>query len=218
MNNKKYILFDLDGTITDPKIGITKSVQYSLKSFGIHIKNADDLIPFIGPPLRDSYKKFYSFNDEEAENAVAKYRKYFSEKGIFENIPYNGIDILLKKLQTANKTLILATSKPTIYAKKILTHFNLIQYFNFISGSELDGSRSKKSELIKFALDNMNITDYETVVMVGDKEHDIIGAKEMGIDSIGVLYGYGDFSELTNAGATLIAESVESLMQYITVK
>ncbi|MDR1664807.1 MAG: HAD family hydrolase [Clostridiales bacterium] len=215
MKDKKYILFDLDGTLTDPKTGITKSVQYSLKAFDIHVTDIDSLISFIGPPLRDSYKKYYGFNDEKVENAVVKYREYFSEKGIFENTPYQGIDTMLENLHNAGKYLIVATSKPVVYAEKILKHFNLHQYFCFISGSELDGRRSKKSEVLRYALENMNISEHEECVMVGDREHDIIGAKEIGMESIGVLYGYGDFFELKSVGATLIAENVNDLTKML---
>jgi len=209
--NKKYILFDLDGTITDPKVGITRSVQFSLQSFGINVEDADTLVPFIGPPLRDSYKLIYGFNDEEAEKAVEKYREYFSETGIYENTLYEGMDTLLKTLLDMDKQLIIATSKPTVYAEKILKYFEISQYFSFISGSELDGRRSKKGEIIKYAFDNMGINSIKKAIMIGDRKHDIIGAKEMGIESIGVLYGYGDLQEITNAKATYIAKSVEDL-------
>ena len=205
---KTYILFDLDGTISDPKVGITKSVQFSLNSQGIEVEDADTLTHFIGPPLRDSYKLYYGFNDEETERVVEKYREYFSEKGIFENNLYEGMDILLKTLSGMGKQLIIATSKPTVYAEIILKHFEISQYFSFVSGSELDGRRSKKSEIIKYAFDNMGITAAEEAIMIGDREHDIIGANEMGIDSIGVLYGYGNLRELTDARATFIVENV----------
>ncbi len=208
---KDFILFDLDGTLTDPKKGITKSVQFSLRSFDINIENSDDLVAFIGPPLRDSYKKFYSFSDEEAEKAVVKYREYFSEKGIFENIIYEGIEIFLKNQYELGKTLILATSKPSVYAEKILKHFKIDNYFSFVSGSELDGHRSRKDLVIRYALDSLNISSIDKAIMIGDKEHDIIGAKTLGMDSIGVLYGYGNLEELQKAGATYIVENVDAL-------
>ena len=214
--DKTYILFDLDGTITDPKAGITKSVQYSLASFGIHVENPDTLVHFIGPPLRDSYKQFYGFNDAETETAVAKYREYFSTKGIFENTLYTGMDTLLKALKNDGKQLIIATSKPTVYAKQILKHFDIDKYFDFVAGSELDGRRSKKGEIIAYALENMNIAGTEKAVMVGDREHDVIGANEVGMDSIGVLYGYGNLQELVDAGATFIAKSVQELSTLLT--
>jgi len=212
---KKYILFDLDGTLTDPKIGITQSVQYSLRGFGIEVEDADTLTPFIGPPLRDSYKEFYGFDDEQAELAVAKYREYFSETGIFENVMYDGIDTLLETFIKNDKVLIVATSKPTVFAKKILDHFNLSKYFTFVAGSELDGSRSNKGAIIRYAFENVGISSAGEAVMIGDREHDIFGANEMGVDSIGVLYGYGDLRELTAAGATHIVETVEELLNLL---
>ena len=213
--NKEFIFFDLDGTLTDPKTGITKSVQYSLKSFGIDINDPDELVAFIGPPLRDSYKKYYAFSDADSEKAVEKYREYFSEKGIFENAIYDGIADLLKLQAASGKTLTVATSKPTVYAEKILKHFNIEAYFRFVAGSELDGRRSKKDLVIQYALDNLNISDKNKVIMVGDREHDILGAKELGIDSIGVLYGYGDYKELSEAGAAYIAADVNELSELL---
>jgi len=147
--NKTYILFDLDGTISDPKEGITKSIQFSLREFGIDVEDLDTLTPFIGPPLRDSYKQFYGFNEADTERAVAKYREYYAETGIFQNALYDGIVPLLKTLQDRGKQLFIATSKPTVYAEKILKHFEIDQYFAFIYGCELGGRRSKKSEVIQ---------------------------------------------------------------------
>jgi len=216
MKHKKYFLFDLDGTLTDPWEGITNSVKHSLKAFRIENPDISTLAAFIGPPLRDSYKKFYGFTDEQAEIAVAEYRKHFGDKGMYENVLYEGIDVLLKNLRDDGKILMVATSKAAVYAEIILKYFKLHSYFHFVAGSELDGRRSKKSELIQHALDNMNITDIENAVMVGDREFDIIGANEVGIDSIGVLYGYGDLQELTNAGATAIAKDVVALTELLT--
>ena len=213
--NKEYLFFDLDGTLTDPKTGITKSVQYSLKAFGIDIANPDELVPFIGPPLRDSYKNFYGFSDADAEKAVAKYREYFSEQGIFENAVYSGIGDLLKAQAASDRTLAVATSKPTVYAEKILKHFNIDSYFTFVAGSELDGRRSDKRLVIQYALDNLNITEVSRVIMIGDREHDILGAKKLGIDSIGVLFGYGDYNELSAAGANHIVSDVKELRELL---
>ena len=213
--NKEYLFFDLDGTLTDPKTGITKSVQYSLKAFGIDIANPDELVPFIGPPLRDSYKNFYGLSDVDAEKAVAKYREYFSEQGIFENAVYSGIGDLLKAQAASDRTLAVATSKPTVYAEKILKHFNIDSYFTFVAGSELDGRRSDKRLVIQYALDNLNITEVSRVIMIGDREHDILGAKKLGIDSIGVLFGYGDYNELSAAGANHIVSDVKELRELL---
>ena len=212
---KDYILFDLDGTLTDPKEGITNSVQHSLRAFGIDVENRDELTHFIGPPLRDSYKMFYGFDDAQAELAVAKYREYFAERGILENTLYLGVPELLQALVASGKTLALATSKPAVYAERILAHFDIAKYFVFVAGSELDGSRSRKSELIRYALDNIGCTDLSRAVMVGDREHDIIGANEIGINSIGVLHGYGSKNELRNANATNITENINELARYL---
>lgn len=210
---KQYLLFDLDGTISDPKVGITKSVQYALEAFGIHVANADDLCPFIGPPLRESFMTFYGMDEKGAEAAVAKYREYFADKGIFENELYEGIPAMLETLRGKGKTLMLATSKPTVYAQRILVHFGIEGFFSFVGGSELDGRRSKKNEVIDYVLKENRITQLDSAIMVGDREHDIIGAVKTGLQSIGVLYGYGDYEELAQAGATRIVSTVAELQQ-----
>lgn len=207
----KYILMDLDGTITDPKLGITKSVQYALKSFGIEVTDLDTLCKFIGPPLRNSFKEYYGFDDAKAEAAVAKYREYFSETGLYENEVFEGMEKLLAGLKAAGKILIIATSKPEVFAKIILEHFGLEKYFTDICGAELDGRRSRKEEVIRYALERNDITDYAEAVMVGDRMHDIEGAKAVGLVSIGVLFGYGSREELEEAGADRIAETVEKV-------
>ena len=201
--NKQYILFDLDGTITDSKPGILKSMQYAMKNFGIGIKDEelDSYSFFLGPPLRDSFRKGFNLNDEEAEKAVAKYREYFVPKGMFDNILYPGISDLLKNLKISGKTVILATSKPEIYARQILEHFGLLKYFDFTAGDALDGSRAGKDKAILRGLEHFNIISSEEkakAVMIGDRNHDIIGAAKTGIESVGVLYGYGSEEELTS--------------------
>jgi len=207
----QHILFDLDGTLTDPKIGITKSVQHALFSFGIHVENLDELTCFIGPPLGESFMRYYGFDKEKAAEAVKKYREYFSVTGIYENAIYPGVPALLESLKKQGKELILATSKPTVFAKKILEHFDIAHYFRFAAGSELDGTRVKKAEVIAYALENCGISDTAACVMVGDREHDIIGAREVGMQSVGVLYGYGDREELQKAGANRIVATVAEL-------
>lgn len=211
----KIALFDLDGTLTNPKEGITKSVQYALASFGINVADLNELTKFIGPPLRDSFQEYYDFSTSEAETAVAKYREYFSERGIFENTLYKGIPELLGSLQKNNICLAVATSKPTVYARKIVNHFRLDSHFKLIVGSELNGNRSRKSEVIQYTLDILDIKNTVSAVMVGDREHDIIGANEVGIDSIGVKWGYGSHGELGQAGATAIAETPDELFRLI---
>lgn len=210
------ILFDLDGTLTDPGIGITNSVQYALRKYGIQTDDRAKLYKFIGPPLIESFMCFYGFPEEKAKEAVSVYREYYSEKGIFENQVYEGIDILLKELQQSGHRLCVATSKPEFYAKQILAHFDLEKYFTFVAGSTMDETRTKKSEVIRYALDSCSLEADDSVIMVGDREHDIFGAKEIGIASIGVLFGYGTRAELEQAGATHIAERVEDIGTIIT--
>lgn len=208
---KKYILFDLDGTLTDSFEGITKSVQYALLHYDIKVDDLEELRKFIGPPLIDSFKAFYNFNEEESKKVVEKYRERFSKTGIFENRVYDGIYELLEKLKAENKILIVATSKPKIFADRIIKHFNLDKYFDDVCGSNLDGTLNDKSEVIAFAIKNNKIKNLEQVIMIGDRKHDIIGAKQNGIESVGVLYGYGSLEELTNEHADYIANDVLEL-------
>ena len=209
------ILFDLDGTLTDPGIGITNSVMYALKKFKIDVEDRTSLYRFIGPPLKGSFEEFYGFSEEQSELAVQYYREYFKKQGMLENEVYDGIPELLKQLREKNKTLIVATSKPEPFTLEILRHFQLLDYFNFVAGATMDDTRNKKSDIIRYALESCHITDKSTAVMIGDRKHDIIGAKENGLDSIGVLFGYGDYEELKAAGATYIAETPMSVFQFV---
>lgn len=211
----KYILFDLDGTLTDSGIGITNSVMYALKKYGIAVSDRRELNRFIGPPLTDSFQNFYGFTEEEAKKAVEYYREYYRDKGIFENYLYEGFEDLLRVLKENNKILIVATSKPEVFAKQILEHFGVDQYFTYIAGSNLDGTRVNKDEVIRYALESCKITDLSNAIMIGDREHDIIGAKKVGIDSMGVLFGYGSRKELEKAGAKFIAATVEEIGQVL---
>lgn len=211
--NYQHILFDLDGTITDPMEGITKSVKYALAYFGIEVNDLRSLYPFIGPPLKTSFMEFYQFTEEQAEIAIVKYRDYFSTKGIHENVMYEGMDKLLQTLTQKGKKLYLATSKPEPFARQILKHFNLDNFFTFIGGSTFDGSRSDKADVIKYVLEETRTMDLPKVVMVGDRKYDIIGAKKNGIDTIGVLYGYGDENELREAGANQIVGDLHELLE-----
>lgn len=208
---KKYILFDLDGTVTDPMIGITKSVQYALRKFNIEVENLNDLCKFIGPPLKDSFMNFYGFNEEDALKAITFFREYFSVNGLYENTVYENFEDMLIALKEQNKSLIIATSKPTVFAEKILEHFNLKKYFDFIAGSNLDNTRTKKADVISYALEQQGLTETSEIIMIGDREHDVIGAKALGIESIGVLHGYGSYEELSNSGATYIVKDVKEL-------
>lgn len=208
---KKYILFDLDGTVTDPMIGITKSVQYALNKFDIEVEDLNELCKFIGPPLKDSFMNFYNFTEEDALNAITYYREYFSTKGLYENTVYENFEDMLISLKEKNKSLIIATSKPTVFAEKILEHFNLKKYFDFIAGSNLDNTRTKKADVISYALEQQGITEVSEIIMIGDREHDVIAAKALNIESIGVLHGYGSYDELSNSGANYIVKDVKEL-------
>ena len=206
------VLFDLDGTLTDPGMGITNSVMHALTHFGITVTNRSDLYRFIGPPLMDSFMEYYGLTEEQAVEAVRVYREYFADKGWAENTVYSGIEALLADLVAAGKMLLVATSKPQIFAERILVHFGLDKYFTHICGVALQAPRGySKADVIRDALDRAGVSDLTTAVMVGDRHHDIDGAKVVGIDSIGVLYGYGDRTEHETAGADAIAESVAEL-------
>lgn len=211
----EYIIFDLDGTLTNPEIGITNCVMYALDKFGIKENDRKKLHPFIGPPLTYSFQNFYGLSEEESKQAVAFYRERFSVKGLYENEVYASVPELLQILKEQGRKLIIATSKPEEYTIKILKHFDLYQYFDFVAGATMDGSRGEKSEIITYALQNINIEDKSQAVMVGDRKYDVLGAQENGLDSIGVLFGFGDLEELTKAGATYIAETVEDILKYV---
>lgn len=212
-----YMFFDLDGTLTDPAQGITNSFIHALKYFGLEIPSYEELCKLIGPPLPYSFETFFGFPHDKAMQAVAKYREYFSTKGLFENKVYDGIPELLQKLKEQGKHLVVATSKPEEYSIKIIEHFNLSKYFDYICGSLMDESRSKKDEVIAYALQRcgLNESDKSKVLMVGDRFHDIEGAKKNGLKSCGVLFGYGSCAELEDAGADFIVKDVMGILEAI---
>lgn len=212
----KYLLFDLDGTLTDPREGITTSVQYALRAFGIEETDLDKLTPFIGPPLRESFMQFYGFTIEQAETAVEKYREWFRPKGIFQNSMYPGIKEMLEMLSKNGKILAVASSKPQIFVEQILHHFGIYQYFTVIVGSELDGRRDTKEEVVAEALrqlkeSGMQETAASKAVMIGDRKFDIAGGKEHGLITAGVTFGYAAEGELEEAGADFVVDTVEEL-------
>lgn len=211
------ILFDLDGTLTDSGPGITNSVAYSLKKYGIEVADRAELYKFIGPPLKESFEKYYGFSAEELKKAVEYYREYYTDKGMFENSVYEGIEELLKEIRKAGKMAVVATSKPEIFARKILEHFGLAKYFSYIVGANMDETRTKKDEVISYVLESCDIPDKSKVLMIGDREHDILGAKRNGLDSLGVLFGFGNREELKKAGADYIAETVKDIYPVIFV-
>ncbi len=211
----KYVFFDLDGTLTDPGLGITNSVIYALDKFGIKVNDRTELYKFIGPPLMDSFRDFYGFDDEKAMLAMKYYREYFGDKGLFENQVYEGIPKVLAELKDRGHILMVATSKPTLYTLRILDKFDLSRYFDFVSGSAMDEKNSSKAQIIKYAIDYNNLAP-EDIIMIGDRRHDIIGAKANSVYCAGVLYGYGDLYELQKAGADDIIETVDSIVNHIS--
>lgn len=219
MKSCRLLLFDLDGTLTDPKIGITSCVQYALRKFGIEEPDLDKLEPFIGPPLADSFREFYGFDEKKAAEAIVYYRERFSTIGLFENEIYPGTEAMLAHLKQAGKTLAVASSKPIVFVKKILEYFKIECYFDVIVGSELDGTRARKEEVVEEALRQLRqaaaIKDNDGIVMIGDRKFDIQGAKLSGLVSVGVSYGYALPGELEEAGADYIVNSVEELEELL---
>jgi len=209
--NYQYILFDLDGTLTDPKVGITKSVAYALEKLNIEVVDYSKLDFFIGPPLQESFQAYYDLNEQQVNEAIGYYRERFQQHGLYENEVYPGIGPLLEALKKKGKTLAVATSKPTVFAEKILQHFNLDQYFEVIVGSNLDGTRIAKADVIHEVLLQLSSPDKGEVIMIGDRKHDLIGAKKEGIANIGVLYGYGSKEELALEEPTYIVNNIEEL-------
>lgn len=201
----KYILFDLDGTLTESAPGIINSLKYALEKLEIKDYDESMLGQFIGPPLAVSFKKFLGFSDEQSLNAIEVYREYFQDRGLFENAVYDGVSDMLAELKAHGLTLGVATSKPEVYAKKIIEHFNLDGYFTDICGIPLDDEKMTKSQVIAMAVKRLGIDDTDTAVMVGDRDYDVKGAAQNGIKCIGVTYGYGSENELIEAGAIAIA-------------
>lgn len=211
---KEYLLFDLDGTLTDPKLGITTCVQYALHSFGIEEPDLDKLEPFIGPPLKDSFMQFYNMEEKQAEAAVDKYRERFQDIGLFENEIYAGIKEMLRTLKKKGMHLAVASSKPTVFVERILEHFKIRKYFEVVVGSELDGRRVNKDEVVQEALSQLfagGIVERDKVYMIGDRKFDVEGSKAQGVESIGVSYGYGSIEELKEAKADYIVRTVGEL-------
>jgi phosphoglycolate phosphatase len=209
------VLFDLDGTLTDPGEGITNSVAYALSKYGIEVRDRSELYKFIGPPLRDSFMKYYGFPEDKALQAIEYYREYFRDRGIFENRVYEGVEDMLRQLHAKGKRLVLATSKPEEFALRILEHFDLKKYFTVVAGASMDSSRSKKGDVIAYAISLCESFDKYTAVMVGDREHDVIGAKENSLRCIGVFYGYGSEVELKNSGADYIVATPSDIIDLI---
>lgn len=213
---KKVILFDLDGTLVDTGPGIIRSLGYAMDKLGILVNDPTELHKFIGPPLRESFQQFYGLDQEQTELGVLYYREHYRAEGMYEVEFYPGMKELLERLKASGKTLAVATSKPEEFAIKILEKIDFAKYFSYICGSTLDLQRTTKTEVIAYALQCCAVTDFSSVVIVGDRKYDVFGAKQVGIDSIGVLFGYGNREELEQEGATWIAESAEEVFDIVS--
>jgi phosphoglycolate phosphatase len=211
--NYKNILFDLDGTLTDPFLGITNSWKYALEKLNIEI-DAHILKTFIGPSLEKTFSEYFKFDTKKTEIGKKYYREYFSEKGLYENTLYEGIEKLLKELNARNKICILATSKPMVFAEKIIKYFNIDIYFKYTVGGNLEGTFVEKEDIIKYIIEKYNLEREETI-MVGDRKYDIIGANKNGIKSIGVLYGYGGREELEEEGPEYIINDAKEILEIV---
>lgn len=208
------IFFDLDGTLTDPKPGITGSIQYALEKLGRPVPTQDELAWCIGPPLRGNFVTLLG-GEEDADRGVALYRERFGDVGLFENSLYPDIEATLAALKPRAR-LFVATSKPHVFAERIIDHFGLRPYFEYVFGSELDGTRVHKSDLLAWAIEQTG-TDPSRALMIGDRSHDIVGAKKNGIAGIGVLYGYGSREELLDAGAVHLCATPRGILDHVSL-
>jgi len=215
----KYLLFDLDGTVTDPREGILACVKYAYEAAGLEVPPDETLFAYIGPPLADGFQEIAGMTYEEAVEAVAKYRERYSVTGLFENRVYDGMEEALGSLKEMGYVIAMATSKPEVYALRILEHFGLGKYFDQVVGSTLDGSRNRKGDVVRETLRRLGLSEEETgrVIMIGDRKHDIIGAKECGIASLGVYYGYAPPGELEEYEADYVIHSVDELVPFFSV-
>lgn len=210
------ILFDLDGTLTDPAEGITKAVEAALNHYSIAVEDRSTLHKFIGPPLDESFPEFYGFDAARTAEATEVFRAYFDRQGWRENIPYPGVEDMLRDLRAAGKRLLVATSKPEVFALRIMEHFGLARYFDHICGAPMDNQEgAKKAAVIRDALRRAGVEDLSTAVMVGDRRHDIDGARQAGLEAVGVLWGYGDLQELEASHPVHIVESFDGLKRVL---
>lgn len=211
----QYILFDLDGTLTDPREGITKSVQYALDKMGISEPDLSSLEHFIGPPLYDEFRRCYNMDDQQAKTAVAAYRERFGTVGWTENILFDGVPELLGALHDAGKKIAIASSKPTVFVRKILHMFEIEQYFDAVSGASLDGKIGTKAQVVQQALDALRIAERNDAVLVGDHFHDVEGARACGLSCIGITLGFGGREELVSAGAAAVVDTLDELREIL---
>lgn len=217
----QYLLFDLDGTLTNPEEGITKSAQYALKKMGIEENDLEKLKLFIGPPILDNFMNMYGMSETDGKRAIEIFRERFAPIGVFENKLYPGIKEMLAELKAAGKTLVVASSKAIKFVEQILEYFEIKEYFDIVMGSEMDGTRSKKEEVVEEVLRQLDLLDKspeyrnDNAVMIGDRKFDVEGAKEYNLTSIGVTFGFAPEGELEKAGADYIVNTVEELKKFL---
>lgn len=214
----RYVLFDLDGTLTDPAPGITNCVMHALEKFDIHPSSREELYPYIGPPLVYSFMEYHGLSQEQAEQAVVYYRERFAVKGLYENKVFDGIPALLKDLNDRGVTLMVATSKPEEFTNRILKHFDLSRYFSFVAGCTLSGLRPEKADVIAYIREMHPEISAENTLMIGDRKYDVHGAHKCGLPAVGVLFGYGDRAEMEAAKADFIAEDIPALSELLFCK
>lgn len=210
----KNFLFDLDGTLTDPAEGITNALKHAQEKMGLPVSTKEELFVFIGPPLLPMFASEWGLEEEQCKQALAFYREYFSVTGLFENEVYPGVEEMLKKLKAAGAGVYVASSKPEPFCERILEHFGLAGYFDGVCGSLFNETRTKKEEVIEYALEHYGLKKEETL-MIGDRKHDVEGARLNGLDCAGVLFGYGSVEELTAAGAKYLIASPEELERFL---
>ncbi|MBQ5840810.1 MAG: HAD hydrolase-like protein [Clostridia bacterium] len=213
--SERYILFDLDGTLTDPGIGITNCVGYALQKCGVYPASREELYPYIGPSLTWGFQRYHGLSEEQAKQALTYYRERFSVKGMYENEVYDGIPALLEELRGRGARLLVATSKPEEFTNEILRHFGLAEYFDFVAGNTLDDRRPTKASVIAYLQEKYPAITARNSIMVGDREYDILGARERGLPAVGVLYGYGSREELEKAAAAHIVEDIPALHEFL---
>lgn len=215
----KYVFFDLDGTITEPEEGIINGVLYALSRFGITVEDRTTLYPYIGPPLRDSFRDYHGLSEEDTEQAILYYREYYSTKGIYQNDIMPGMEQAFWILRKHGCHLYVATSKPELYAKQILEHLKLDGYFDIIAGSTFDKARDTKAAVIEYLITSIAANQIkpavDDIIMVGDRKFDVLGAREFGIDTIGVLFGYGSKEEFDACACRYVAADAKEMVQMI---
>lgn len=216
MNSYDILLFDLDGTITDSTEGIVKCLENAIKQMGFELP--EDTNKFLGPPIRQSFSEFCGMNPQQIDEAVGIFRERYSKTGLYENQVYEGVPEMLEELKNSGKRIMVATSKPEVYAKRIFKRAGLDRYFEIVGGAELDGSRDYKHEVIEYVLAKAGITDRNRVLMIGDRRQDVIGAHKTGIKCLGILWGFGSREELEEAGADYITETPQTLVKMLIEK